>query len=214
MRSGQTDSASTASRSRLPQPRRGVRRGQALARRAFRQLARDLVDRRGSGVLVLCGPAERELARQIVATGRRRRRCVSLADDAAVAGPDQGLRPPCEPAGHDRQRPAPLRRRLRPAGGHAVRPDAHRLDRNVFTRRPSTCRRRCDCGPCQRRVCPLDHRCMKLLTPEKVFQAADQLLSRFPGPALVIAWRRQVESAGGRRLSWRGYRSIRSTNDF
>jgi heptosyltransferase-2 len=35
-----------------------------------------------------------------------------------------------------------------------------------------------DCGPCQLRVCPLDHRCMKLLTPEEVFAAAEGLLGR------------------------------------
>jgi heptosyltransferase-2 len=35
-----------------------------------------------------------------------------------------------------------------------------------------------DCGPCQLRTCPLDHRCMKLLTPAEVFDAAQQLLDR------------------------------------
>jgi heptosyltransferase-2 len=37
------------------------------------------------------------------------------------------------------------------------------------------------CGPCQLRVCPLDHRCMKLLTPEEVFAAAIDLLNRSGG---------------------------------
>ena len=37
-----------------------------------------------------------------------------------------------------------------------------------------------ECGPCQLRVCPLDHRCMKLLTPAEVFAAAEQLLARCP----------------------------------
>ena len=32
------------------------------------------------------------------------------------------------------------------------------------------------CGPCQLRVCPTDHACMKLLTPEAVLAAAQQLL--------------------------------------
>ncbi len=35
-----------------------------------------------------------------------------------------------------------------------------------------------DCGPCQRRTCPLDHRCMKLLSPQEVFQEAEELLAR------------------------------------
>ena len=32
------------------------------------------------------------------------------------------------------------------------------------------------CGPCQLRTCPLDHRCMRGLTPEAVFAAAEKLL--------------------------------------
>src|SRR5207253_3636419 len=35
-----------------------------------------------------------------------------------------------------------------------------------------------DCGPCQLRVCPLDHRCMTGLSPHEVFAAADDLLNR------------------------------------
>jgi heptosyltransferase-2 len=39
------------------------------------------------------------------------------------------------------------------------------------------------CGPCQRRVCPLDHRCMTELEPAEVLAAATELLRRYP-PAL------------------------------
>jgi heptosyltransferase-2 len=33
-----------------------------------------------------------------------------------------------------------------------------------------------DCSPCHEKVCPTDHRCMKLITPEKVVDAASRLL--------------------------------------
>jgi heptosyltransferase-2 len=33
-----------------------------------------------------------------------------------------------------------------------------------------------DCSPCHEKVCPADHRCMKLITPEKVLEAASRLL--------------------------------------
>ncbi len=32
------------------------------------------------------------------------------------------------------------------------------------------------CGPCQKKTCPLDHRCMTLVTPEMVMQQAISLL--------------------------------------
>jgi heptosyltransferase II len=34
------------------------------------------------------------------------------------------------------------------------------------------------CGPCQKKTCPLDHRCMTRLTPEMVFEAAIGLLGK------------------------------------
>jgi heptosyltransferase-2 len=39
---------------------------------------------------------------------------------------------------------------------------------------------RVECGPCQLRTCPLDHRCMEQLGPEEVYEAASALLARFP----------------------------------
>ena len=42
-----------------------------------------------------------------------------------------------------------------------------------------------ECGPCQLRVCPLDHRCMRLLTPAEVFAAAAELLARNPRPVIT-----------------------------
>lgn len=39
------------------------------------------------------------------------------------------------------------------------------------------------CGPCQKKVCPLDHRCMTLLTPEMVLRSIDELL---PGAGVAV----------------------------
>jgi heptosyltransferase-2 len=36
------------------------------------------------------------------------------------------------------------------------------------------------CGPCQKRVCPLDHRCMRDLSPDRVYAEVERLLNRFP----------------------------------
>lgn len=40
-------------------------------------------------------------------------------------------------------------------------------------------RREVPCGPCYLRVCPTDHQCMKLITPEMVLWAAEDLLDRY-----------------------------------
>ena len=41
------------------------------------------------------------------------------------------------------------------------------------------------CGPCQKKTCPLDHRCMIRLTPPMVYDAALELLNpRTPAPAV------------------------------
>ena len=34
------------------------------------------------------------------------------------------------------------------------------------------------CGPCQKKICPLDHRCMTQVTPEMVYQAACGLIAK------------------------------------
>jgi heptosyltransferase-2 len=41
-----------------------------------------------------------------------------------------------------------------------------------------------DCGPCHLRVCPTDHRCMTLITPDMVLAAAREMIERY---ALIAA---------------------------
>jgi heptosyltransferase-2 len=142
----------------------------------FADLARKLVDRRRSGVLVLCGPEEEESAREIV-TRAARPGVVSLADRPLSVG----LTKACVRRGD-----------LLITTDSGPRHFAAAFDRPVVTLFGPThlawtetyfpaavhLQKRVDCGPCQLRVCPLDHRCMKLLTPEEVFSAVESLLAR------------------------------------
>jgi heptosyltransferase-2 len=141
----------------------------------FAALARDLVDRRGSGILVLCGPGERDLARAIV-TLARRPGITSLADRPLSLG----LTKACV-----------RRADLLVTTDSGPRHFAAAFDRPVVTLfgpthiawtetyhpRAVHLQKKVPCGPCQLRVCPLDHRCMTTLTPAEVFDAAAELLA-------------------------------------
>jgi heptosyltransferase-2 len=47
---------------------------------------------------------------------------------------------------------------------------------NSHLERTIVLRRDVPCGPCHLKVCPLDHRCMTLITPDDVIEAGDRLL--------------------------------------
>jgi heptosyltransferase-2 len=149
----------------------------------FAALARRLAEERGSAVLVLCGPKESDLAREIV-TQACHSQVFALADLTAPVAPDGprlslGLTKACV-----------RRADLLVTTDSGPRHFAAAFDRPVVTLfgpthiawtetfhpRAVNLQKRVDCGPCQRRVCPLDHRCMLRLTPEEVFAAAEGLL--------------------------------------
>jgi heptosyltransferase-2 len=142
----------------------------------FAVLARDLVDRRGSGVLVLCGPGERVMARQIMALARRpavqaladfplslglTKACVRRA--ALLVTTDSG----------PRHFAAAFNRPVVTLFG-----PTHIAWTETYHAKAIHLQKQVDCGPCQRRVCPLDHRCMEGLTPGEVFTSATTLLER------------------------------------
>jgi len=143
----------------------------------FAVLARALTDRRGRGVLVLCGPSERDAANRIVALARRPG-VHSLADFPVSVG----LTKAC------------IRRAdLLVTTDSGPRHFAAAFDRPVVTLFGPThvawtetdhakavhLQVPVPCGPCQKRTCPLGHhRCMEELTPAMVFAAASELLAR------------------------------------
>ena len=140
----------------------------------FAVLAQELVDRRRAGVLVLCGPAERELARRIVQLAARPG-VHSLADRPLSLGLTKALVKRCT---------------LLATTDSGPRHFAAAFDRPVVTLFGPThiawtetyfpkaihLQRKVPCGPCQLRICPTDHRCMKELQPSEVYEAIDRLL--------------------------------------
>jgi heptosyltransferase-2 len=142
----------------------------------FAELARDLAVRRGAGVLVLCGPAERGLAREIVTTACHP--CVRPLSDLAPLslGLTKALVRRCDLLVTTDSGP----RHFAAAFGRPVVTlfgPTHIAWTETYHPHAIHLQKRLDCGPCQRRVCPLGHhRCMRELTPAEVFDAAARLL--------------------------------------
>ncbi len=147
----------------------------------FAELARRFTDRPDTGVLVLCGPAERAEARSIADQAARPGRVVTAADLPLSIGLTKAL----------------VRRlSLLVTTDSGPRHFAAAFDVPVVTLFGPThigwtetyfdkarhLQVPVPCGPCQQRVCPLGHhRCMTELRPAAVLAAADTLL---PTPAL------------------------------
>jgi heptosyltransferase-2 len=144
---------------------------------SFARLAQRVAGELGKTVLVLCGPSERDAAREIV-TLAGDPHVLSLADETLSLGltkaaihsadllvtTDSGPRHFAPPLG------VPVITLFGPthiAWSETFVPDAVHLQLDV------------ECGPCQKRVCPLGHhRCMRDLTSDSVFQAVVNLLHR------------------------------------
>jgi len=147
----------------------------------FADLARSIVDHLGRTVLVLCGPAEREEARNIVHLASRER-VVSLADFRTSIGltkaairsaemlvtTDSGPRHFAQPFG------VPVVTIFGPTRQKwSDTNDAHAVHLQIQV----------ECGPCQRRTCPLGHhRCMQDLSSEWAFDAVIAQLLRHRRP--------------------------------
>ena len=140
---------------------------------SFATLAQDLVEM-GAKVMILCGPNEREQARTITRLANRPG-VFSLADTPLSLSLTKALIRRC---------------RLLVTTDSGPRHFAAAFDRPVvslfgptfidWTRtyfaKEICLQKQVPCGPCQLRICPTDHACMKLLTPQEVLAAAQQLL--------------------------------------
>lgn len=137
----------------------------------FAELARRLADETGARVLVLCGPNERQPAREIVAAAGHRH-VVSLADQRLGIGLTKAcirrasllITTDSGPRHFAAAFQTPVITLFGPT--HIAWTRTHHTQAwHIFHRVP--------CGPCQRPVCPEGHhRCMRDLSPEAVFRVA------------------------------------------
>jgi heptosyltransferase-2 len=135
----------------------------------FVELSRMLADRRGSGVLVLCGPAERDLSRKI-AHAASRAQVYSLAEFPVSLGLTKACLQRASLLVSTDSGP----RHIGVALGKPVISlfgPTHVSWTETFAANDIHLQKSVPCGPCQRRTCPLDHRCMRELTPSEVFAA-------------------------------------------
>jgi heptosyltransferase-2 len=141
----------------------------------FAGLARRLATDRGAGVIVLCGPSERALARDI-AEQAAHRDVFSIDSEPLSIGLTKALVRRSDllvtTDSGPRHFAAAFARPVVTLFGpthigwtETYHPGAIHLQKPV------------PCGPCQLRVCPLDHQCMTTLGPDEAFAAAERLLS-------------------------------------
>lgn len=136
----------------------------------FAELSRRIVDGYHKTVVVMCGPGERDIAREIVRLANRPR-VVSLADRSLSIGlskaavkhsellitTDSGPRHFAQPFG------TPVVTLFGPT---------HIGYSETYYEKSVHLQLKVDCGPCQERTCPLGHhRCMTDLSVDRVFRA-------------------------------------------
>lgn len=146
-------------------------------RESFAGLARHIVDRFGLGVLVVCGPAERDDARWIAAQVNHPD-VVSLADAplslgltrAAIAGARLLVTTDSGPRHFAAALGTPVVTLFGPT---------HIAWSETRYEASEHVQLKLDCGPCQKRDCPLGHhRCMRDLTVDQVAGAVERVLRR------------------------------------
>jgi heptosyltransferase-2 len=152
----------------------------------FSELARRLAETQSKTILVLCGPAEREQARQIVRDARHPS-VTSLANVEPSIGLTKAAVKSAELLITTDSGP----RHFAPPFGVPVVTlfgPTHIAWSETGYEKAVHLQLKMDCGPCQQRECPLAHHdCMRLLTPDQVFHTAVQMLKRFRLPPSIAS---------------------------
>ncbi|MBY0456833.1 MAG: lipopolysaccharide heptosyltransferase II [Gemmataceae bacterium] len=147
----------------------------------FASLARALSHRLGAGVLVLCGPAERTLAREIADLSRSPH-VFPLSDTVPSLGLTKALIRRADLLVTTDSGPRHFAAAFERPVVSLFGPTHIEWTETYFSK--ETClQKKLPCGPCQQRVCPLGHhRCMRELSPTEVFDAVERLLAQHALP--------------------------------
>jgi|SRR5579883_600886 len=145
----------------------------------FAYLARLLTTRLACGVLIVCGPTEREMARRI-AEESRSPHVFPLSDSPLSLGLTKAIVKRTDLLVTTDSGPRHFAASFNRPVVSLFGPTHIEWTQTYFAKEIYL-QKKLPCGPCQQRVCPLSHhRCMRELTPATVFTAAAELLARFP----------------------------------
>jgi heptosyltransferase-2 len=142
---------------------------------SFAKLAENLTDARGAKIVVLCGPNERAQASTIAKTSNRPT-VFSLADEPLSLGLTKAIVRRCSLLVTTDSGPRHFAAAFNRPVVSLYGPTFIEWTRTYFDQEINL-QKQVPCGPCQLRVCPTDHACMTLLTPQEVLAAVQQLLA-------------------------------------
>jgi heptosyltransferase-2 len=141
----------------------------------FAQLARMLTAKLSCGVLVVCGPGERAMARQI-AEESRSPHVFSLSDSPLSLGLTKAVVKRADLLVTTDSGPRHFAAAFNRPVVSVFGPTHIEWTQTYFAKEIYL-QKKLPCGPCQERVCPLrHHRCMRELSPSEVFAAVERLL--------------------------------------
>jgi len=142
----------------------------------FARVADHFAERHGMQALIISGPGETEIAGEIAS--RMRSRPIRFSEGEVTLGHVKAMVRRCALMVSNDTGP----RHLAIAYGVPVvtlMGPTHPAVTESDYAKEVVVRVEVPCGPCYRRRCPTDHRCMRLITPERVIGAAEALLSRW-----------------------------------
>jgi len=152
----------------------------------FAQLADQFIEQRGATVLVSAAPREREIVDQI--NRHMRHAAVDLARAGLTLGALKEIVRRCDLMVTNDTGPRHIAAAFDVPVATIFGP-THPEWTEIYFARERKVSVPVFCGPCQKKTCPLDHRCMTRVTPGSVFEATEALLGRAPvvEPAVVTS---------------------------